>query len=227
MKFGLPLITLLVLSCSSSTVQLNVVDEDQVSYSYLALGDSYTIGTAVESQYAYPYQLRDSIFKAKGKKLDVRIIAKNGWRTDDLKMGIANSRIDTVYDIVSLLIGVNNQYQGKTYEFYRSEFSDLLDTADKYSKSADRIFVLSIPDYGYTPFGSANKDKIGAELNVYNQIADSICKQRGIDFYNITDISRLADKNKNLIAEDDLHPSAYQYAQWVSRILENVSAKLP
>ena len=142
---------------------------------YLALGDSYTIGESVPSEQNYPHLLEKDLIQ-KGLNLkETKIIAKTGWRTDDLISAINNERLTGTYDIVTLLIGVNNQYQHKPIEQYKKEFRALLKTAIELSDGKkERVFVISIPDYGYTPFGKENQKLISQELNLYNTINKSI-----------------------------------------------------
>jgi len=189
------------------------------SKTYLSLGDSYTIGTSVVFSENFPNQLADSILAKTGDSLLVKIIAQNGWRTDDLQ--------DEKYDVVSLLIGVNNQYQRKPIADFERDFRSLLDSAIKYSGGEnDHVFVVSIPNYGYTPFGASKKEEITKELAEFNLRSKTICKEYGIDFYNITDISLEAETNAEFRAKDDLHPSGTQYAAWVSSFLDEVMRKL-
>ena len=191
--------------------------------SYLALGDSYTIGESVEEAFRWPLQLRDSL-KKEGFYLDEpRIIARTGWRTDEMLDAATDQVSNDTFDIVSLLIGVNNEYQGRSPESFVSEFESCLIFAIDHSKRGkDGVFVLSIPDYGFTPFGQKNQVRITERLNKYNEICRSISEKHGVLFINITDISREVPENKELVAKDDLHPSGLQYAKWVERSLESV-----
>ena len=194
---------------------------------YLALGDSYTIGTAIAAQDNFPNQLSDSILSNTGTEVDVKIVAQNGWRTDDLQRGIKRTDLDSAYDLVSLLIGVNNQYQGLPIEDFERDFRSLLDSAIHYSgNELDHIFVVSIPNYGYMPFGAAKKEDITSDLEKFNTLSKEICADMGIDYYNITDISLEAETNADYRAKDNLHPSGTQYAAWVNSFLEDVIEKL-
>lgn len=201
-------------------------ENELVHKTYLALGDSYTIGTSIKSQEAFPYLIKDSL-KLHGVDLDVKIVAQNGWRTDDLQRGIKRSTLDEKYDLVSLLIGVNNQYQQVPVEDYTKDFNSLLDSAIKYAGgNMNRVFVLSIPNYGYTPFGAEKKAQTTQDLEVFNNIADSICDQRSISYFDVTTISLEAENREDYRAKDNLHPSAIQYAAWVSSFLNQVAEKL-
>lgn len=195
---------------------------------YLALGDSYTIGEAVEAAERWPVQLIDSARKVGYPVDNPKIIATTGWTTGELKKGIENEGIEgNTYDFVSLLIGVNNQYRGQDIEIYRQEFEELLLQSIEFAGgSSERVFVVSIPDYGVTPFGKANAEKIAEELDEYNQIAEDFCSQYKVRYFYITDISRQAKSNPELIASDNLHPSGEMYQLWVERIYPWFAQKL-
>ena len=194
---------------------------------YLALGDSYTIGTAIAFPDNFPNQLAGRILEKTGDVLEIKIVARNSWRTDDLQRGIKRTDLEEKYDLVSLLIGVNNQYQGLPLADFEKDYRSLLDTAIKYSgNEKDHIFVVSIPNYGYTPFGAEKKEEITKDLEKFNALSKAICEEYGIDFYNITDISLEAETNAEYRAKDNLHPSGTQYAAWVSSFLDKVIGKL-
>lgn len=190
------------------------------TYTYLALGDSYTIGEKVPVRDNFPNQVI-SAMKAEGYNfLKPRIIAKTGWTTDELEEGIktANS-IDSLrnsYDFVTLLIGVNNQYRGRTVVDYRSEFEPLLKQAIKFAGNRpDRVIVLSIPDWGVTPFASGrDRIKIGLEIDIYNDANEEIALTYNVQYINITPWTREAATDKSLLAADGLHPSALEYKRW-------------
>ena len=216
--------------CCSSTTDVNPIINKEMSRTaktYLALGDSYTIGTSVAYSENYPNQIADSILAKTGDSLAVKIIAQNGWRTDDLQRGIERSDLDEKYDLVSLLIGVNNQYQSLPLVDFEKDFRSLLDSAVKYSGGdKSNIFIVSIPNYGYTPFGAEKKEETTKDLTLFNSKSKTICEEYGIDFYNITEISLEAETNAGFRAKDDLHPSGTQYAAWVSSFIEEVIEKL-
>ncbi|MBV20501.1 MAG: lysophospholipase [Cytophagia bacterium] len=184
------------------------------SLSYLALGDSYTIGESIEIDGSYPYQLKEKIDLIDSLK----IIAKTGWTTDELIDTLNNSKLNQ-YDIVSLLIGVNNQFRGYEINNYKVEFENLLNKAIRFSNNKKNIFVLSIPDYGVTPFiKSSGKEKIYNEINAYNDINRTLSEKYNIMYFNITDISRLAENDSSLLANDKLHPSKKMYNEWIDLI---------
>jgi len=187
---------------------------------FLALGDSYTIGESVEENLRWPNQLSDALSK-KGFQIErPRIIATTGWRTDNLKDAIKAARLKEEYTLVSLLIGVNNQYQGRSAVQYNPEFKELLETAIKLAKGRkENVFVVSIPDYGYTPFGKPKQADISEAIDQFNEVNKNITASMGIKYVSITDISRLGLDQPDLVAEDGLHPSGKMYTMWVERIL--------
>ena len=190
---------------------------------YLALGDSYTIGESVPANERWPIQLRDSLVE-RGLLVDeTRIIATTGWRTDNLLAAIEGQQLATKnYNLVSLLIGVNDQYQQRPIEQYEPHFRELLDSCLFYAGyDTSSVFVVSIPDYAYTPFGQrrSNPDAISEQLDAYNAINRRVSQEYGLRYFNITPISRLGLSNTDLVAGDELHPSGYQYTLWVRAIL--------
>lgn len=194
---------------------------------YLALGDSYTIGESVDEDERWPVQLVATLTADSTLRIEEpKIIARTGWTTNELAAAIQQENPTKDYDMVSLLIGVNNQYRGYPFGQYETEFVDLLDTAIAFAQGRlDKVFVVSIPDYGVTPFTkAANLDpaKIAKELDMYNNFAKQVCDQKGIAFFNITPISRRARTDASLIARDGLHPSGRMYTQWVDLIKDSV-----
>lgn len=206
------------------TQQPPVVMTDTITY--LALGDSYTIGTAVDETERWPALLAEHLRTASGgpaQKLyetTPDIIAVNGWTTTDLKGGIRR-RMDLLpeYDLVSLLIGVNNQYQGGFLSAYITEFEELLNTAiSKASNDPGNVFIVSIPDYAFTPSGGGSTT-ITEELNQFNAAALEIAERYGVLFLNITPISRQGLTDTELVATDNLHPSGKQYQRWIDEVI--------
>jgi lysophospholipase L1-like esterase len=187
---------------------------------YLALGDSYTIGESVAESERWPVQLAAELVSAGVEMTNPKIIARTGWRTDELISAIENDQeLAEKYDLVSLLIGVNNQYQGKSVESFAPEFEELLQTAIKLAGNNSRnVIVLSIPDYGKTPFGAAKEEKIEKDIDAYNKASKDICKKYKVKYFNITPISRRAKTDPELVADDDLHPSGKMYSAWVELI---------
>ncbi|MDL5050179.1 SGNH/GDSL hydrolase family protein [Oscillatoria amoena NRMC-F 0135] len=187
--------------------------------SYLALGDSYTIGESVAEQERWPVQLVNRL-NTKGYNMEIpEIIATTGWRTDDLKNAIEKADLKNNYGLVSLLIGVNNQYQGKSVESYKPEFEGLLKKAIELAGGRpDRVFVVSIPDYGFTPFGEPKREAISKAIDEFNQANQEITMRYGIRYYYITDLTRKGLERPDLVAADKLHPSGKMYAEWADLI---------
>ncbi len=196
--------------------------------SYLALGDSYTIGESVAENESWSVQLAQKLTLHSLPTASPRIIAKTGWTTDELKSKINATRIEQTYDIVSLLIGVNNQYRGRSVEQFRTEFVDLLEIAIKFAgNNPSHVFVVSIPDWGVTPFATGrNQNEIATQIDLFNAVKKVETEKRNVLFVDITPISRQAINDKSLIAEDGLHPSGKMYQLWVEKILPDLIKKL-
>jgi len=192
------------------------------TYNYLALGDSYTIGESVCETCNYPMQLKAAFEAETETHLETKIIARTGWRTESLIQAIKAENPEQNQDLVTLLIGVNNQFQGGSLEVYKTEFKELLDTAVKLVKGdRDRVVVISIPDYAYTPFGqsTSNPEQISTEIDAFNKAAEEITTSSDVSFLNITDITRKGLDDPELVASDGLHPSKKAYAKFVERLL--------
>jgi lysophospholipase L1-like esterase len=200
--------------------------ENKTKIRYLALGDSYTIGQSVPLAHNFPNQLRTVLVTDQYVMPEVKIIATTGWRTDNLKNAIAAAALPDTFDLVTLLIGVNNQYQGFTVQSYEPEFMELLEIAiQKAGGKKEHVIVLSIPDYGATPFGQNNAAEIGMEIDQYNLANKRISDSLGVTYLDITPISREAKTNAALIASDNLHPSALMYERWVELLTPLVKQK--
>lgn len=195
-------------------------------YTYLALGDSYTIGEMVNEKERFPVQLSSMLNSDSIDIAEPLIIAKTGWTTDELLAAIKEKNVKDTFNIVTLLIGVNNQYRGRDAENYRSELKQLLDIAINYAGGKkEHVFVLSIPDWGVTPFAEGkDRGKIAAEIDEYNRVKKEECEKLGVKFYDITGISRTIDPA--LIASDGLHPSGKMYKMWVDKIYSDIKATL-
>jgi lysophospholipase L1-like esterase len=184
---------------------------------YLALGDSYTIGQSVCETCRFPEQLKKSL----GNVSTLKIIAQTGWTTTNLISAINNQNPSLHYDLVTLLIGVNNQYQNISFSVYEKDFPALVNKAIALGKGdKSNVIVVSIPDYAFTPFGKqSNPSKISAEIDNYNAFAQNYCKANTIEFITITDITRQGLINPLLVATDGLHPSEFAYSLFVECIL--------
>jgi lysophospholipase L1-like esterase len=211
-------------SCSTD----NAMVISSTNYKYLALGDSYTIGQSVCESCRFPVQLKDSIGKYLNANdtFQVKVIATTGWTTTNLKTAIAAENPTNDYDLVTLLIGVNNQYRRQPFSLYELEFPELVNTAIQKAKGDKKnVIVVSIPDYAFTPFGNGNTT-ISAEIDSYNVFAENYCNTNNISFITITDITRLGLAQPELVANDGLHPSSIAYGKFVERILPQARVKI-
>jgi len=213
----------LIFSCSAETEPMQTETEPmqtESSIRMLALGDSYTIGESVAVEERWPHQLAERLRNQGVSMEDPDYIATTGWTTGNLIDGIT-SRLDQEksYNFVSILIGVNNQYQGLDMDLYEPELRTIMDKAlEIVDQDTARVIVVSIPDYAYTSFGGGDPN-ISQEINQYNAIKQHVADSYGIDFFNITPISREGLVNASLVASDGLHPSGEQYGQWVDLVL--------
>jgi lysophospholipase L1-like esterase len=201
------------------------------SLTYLALGDSYTIGQSVPIEHSFPLQLTGQLNATGHFVINPKIIAVTGWTTGDLINAIHNSDLgDKQFDIITLLIGVNNQFRGNSADEYRTEFVQLLHTAISHAKGGkSHVFVLSIPDWGVTPFaknGGYDAQKVGAQIDLFNAINKEETQKLDVTYVDITPASRKASYDPSLIADDGLHPAAIMYSLWVSQLLPLVSAQI-
>ena len=222
------IISSLLLSCNAENTMPNTENPSPKNYKYLALGDSYTIGQSVCETCRFPAQLKDSISKYLNAidTFQVTIIAQTGWTTSSLRSAITSQNPTNDYDLVTLLIGVNNQYQHQPFSVYQHEFPELVATAIQKAKGdKNNVIVVSIPDYAYTPFGNGNTT-ISTEIDSYNFFAENYCNANNITFINITDITRLGLVQPELVTTDGLHPSAIAYAKFVERILPKAKMKI-
>jgi lysophospholipase L1-like esterase len=213
-----PLFSLVFFFMSTTVLQA------QQSLSYLALGDSYTIGESLPLKDNFPYQTVD-LLKLRGMKItEPVIIAKTGWTTDELMDAIEKRQINGQFDFVSLLIGVNNQYRGRDITVYQKEFEQLLQQAIAFAGgNRNHVFVLSIPDWGATPF-AAGRDlvKITKEIDQFNAVNKKISEQYNVNYIEITEGTREASKDNSLVAEDKLHPSKKEYAKWAEKLSNGI-----
>lgn len=189
-------------------------------YRYLALGDSYTIGESVSAQERWPHLLV-KLLEARGIQVEMQLIARTGWTVNELWEAIRSGPPAGAFDLVTLLIGVNDQYRGYPENGYRQDFRFLLGKAIEFAGGHPRkVIVLSIPDWGVTPF-AADRDRvrIAHEIDAFNAINRRETKQAGAHYVDVTPASRLANQDAALIASDGLHPSGAMYAVWAQDVL--------
>ena len=195
-------------------------------YSYLALGDSYTIGEQVLLSESFPYQTVQILRQNNIPFFAPEIIAKTGWTADELQSEIEAKLLLEKYNFVSLLIGVNNQYREKSIEEFKVQFQQLLEGAIRLSgNNLKNVFVLSIPDWGTMPF-VADRDvkKIATEIDAFNDICEHSTKKAGCTFIDITTSQRNDSGNPKMIASDGLHPSTFEYNKWAKKLAEAIAA---
>ena len=196
--------------------------------SYLAIGDSYTIGESVPVSENFPNQTAGLLKKAGINITEPTIIAKTGWTTDELQEQLSRTRLAVPFDFVTLLIGVNNQYRGRSGDEYAKQFEELLQQAIGFAGGkTNHVIVLSIPDWGVTPFAEGrDRNQIAKEIDLYNSINERISKQYKVHYINITRFTREAATDKTLVAKDGLHPSAKDYTRWAEKVKEVMMKEL-
>jgi lysophospholipase L1-like esterase len=193
---------------------------------YLSLGDSYTIGASVAPTERWPVQLAAQL-RANGLIVtEPLIIARTGWTTDELMAGIERQQPQGPFDLVSLLIGVNDQYRGRSDDAYRRQLRQLLHSAITYAGGHPaHVIVLSIPDWSVTPFAAGQpRAAIAAAIDHFNAINRQEAAQAGAHYVDVTPVSRQALQDASLLATDGLHPSGKMYTQWVELVLPTALA---
>lgn len=201
----------------------------QKTYTLLSLGDSYTIGESVTEKERFPNQVVDLLSKEKIHFTTPTIVAKTGWTTDELADAIQHSKLDKEYDFVTLLIGVNNQYRERNLNNYEKEFSALLQTAITFAGSKkEHVIVVSIPDWGVTPFVINDAKKrsgvqISKEVAVFNEVNKRIAEKEKVHYIDIYPASQDAKNDASLLAEDGLHPSGKMYADWAKKVAQKIA----
>ena len=194
---------------------------------YLALGDSYTIGEGVLLIESFPYQLCQ-LLRSKGHPVHApEIVAKTGWTTDELLQAMEHYQFLEQYSLVTVLTGVNNQYRGRMVEEYKIQFEHLLKNAIHLAgHKRDHVIVISIPDYGVTPFAQTlNKEKIAKEIDLFNSVNRAVSAQYKVQYVNVTEISRIS-AGEDMLAADKLHPSGKQYKLWAEIISDALKSLL-
>lgn len=195
---------------------------------YLALGDSYTIGEQVPFAENFPNQTVKFLRSEKIEITEAVIIATTGWTTDELQSAISEKHLAETFSIVSLLIGVNNQYRGRSLENYNQEFTQLLEQSIHFANGhTQHVFVLSIPDWGVTPFAEGrDRSVIATEIDAYNAAAKKISLSHKCHFIDITDSTRINGTKLDFLAEDGLHPSAKEYRIWAEKLAGKIKETL-
>lgn len=225
MKIHLWLFLFLLTTCAPMTPSPTPVPATPKAIRYLALGDSYTIGESVSPDQRWPMQLAD-LLKQKGHPTAVDIIARTGWTTNELWDAIRQAPPQGPYDLVTLLIGVNDEYRSGTAEHYREDFRFLLGKAISYAgDNPKRVVVLSIPDWGVTPYAvrdSRPAATISAEIDAFNAVNKDESQKAGVRYVDVTPVSRKAPDDLTLLASDGLHPSGKMYAAWAALALPEV-----
>ncbi|GGA83125.1 SGNH/GDSL hydrolase family protein [Puia dinghuensis] len=197
-------------------------------HTLLCLGDSYTIGEGVPLYLGYPYQTVQLLRTAGHEFCAPEIIARTGWTTDELSHTLSTLRLLPHYDFVTLLIGVNDQYRGRDTSEYAREFKPILQRATGLAGAPSKVFVLSIPDWGYSPFGaSRNKTLISGEIDAFNEVAKEITLRQKTPFIDITTHSRTEGASPDSFTADGLHPSAPTYLHWAQLVAGAIAATIP
>ena len=199
-----------------------------INYSYLALGDSYTIGEQVPFTENFPNQTVQLLRRSGFAFHAAEIIAKTGWTTDELNNAIENTTTLETYDVVSLLIGVNNQYRGRSANEFKIEFEHLLQRSIQFADNKPyRVFVLSIPDWGVTAFAEGrDRKQVAKEIDAYNYICETSAKQFLANYIDITASQRQDGDNKEFLAADGLHPSGIEYKKWAAKLVDAILKEL-
>ena len=200
------------------------------NFKILALGDSYTIGESVCRTCSFPEQLKERLISEFSSQdvFELEVVAQTGWTTTDLKNAIEEEGLSDDFDLVTLLIGVNNQFQNRPFSLYETEFEELVNSAISFGEGdAENVIILSMPDYSYTPFGqNFNTPTIRSEITAYNEFSQEYCESNQLSYVYITDITDQGLDNAFLVASDGLHPSTLAYSQFVDRLMPLALTKL-
>lgn len=203
------------------SVEIDLINSGNSKLSFLALGDSYTIGEGVNENERWPNQFVEVAYENGLDFEKPEIIAETGWKTFDLLNAISQTNFTQKYDYVSLLIGVNNQFNSRSIDEFEEDLNKLMDKMNSLKKSNGNIIIISIPDWGYTPFGNSyNREKISSEINLFNNSLITFANSYGLKYVDVTEISRRAINESNLLASDNLHPSGLMYLEWAKKIYE-------
>ena len=203
----------------SLIVEDNLNNQRVSPYSFIALGDSYTIGEGVNEDERWPNQFVDVAYE-NGVDFDQpMIIAETGWKTYDLLNAINQTNFTKKYDYISLLIGVNNQFNSRPIDEFEEDLNKLMDEMNRIKKNDGNIIIISIPDWGYTPFGQSNDmSDISEKINLFNSSLRKFASTNDLKYVDVTEISRRAINEPDLITNDNLHPSGIMYLEWAKKI---------
>lgn len=203
----------------SLIVEDNLNNQRESPYSFIALGDSYTIGEGVDEDERWPNQFVDVAYE-NGVDFDQpMIIAETGWKTYDLLNAINQTNFTKKYDYISLLIGVNNQFNSRPIDEFEEDLNKLMNEMKRIKKNDGNIIIISIPDWGYTPFGESNEmSDISEKINLFNSSLRKFASTNDLKYVDVTEISRRAINEPDLITNDNLHPSGIMYLEWAKKI---------
>ena len=206
---------------NSKLNEIDIINSSVSKFSFLALGDSYTIGEGVEESKRWPNQFIEIAYE-KGLYFEKpKIIAQTGWKTYDLLNAINETNFTKKYDYVSLLIGVNNQFNSRSIYEFEEDLDKIMDKIDIVRKNNGSTIIISIPDWGYTPFAeSYNRDTISYEINLFNKSLKNFADKNDIKYVDVTEISRKTLNEDDLLASDNLHPNGLMYLEWAKKIYE-------
>ena len=200
-------------------VKDNLNTTSEISYSFIALGDSYTIGEGVDENERWPNQFVDVAYEDGVNFDQPMIIAETGWKTFDLLNAIKQTNFTKKYDYISLLIGVNNQFNSRPLDEFEEDLNNLMNEMKRIKKDDGSIIIISIPDWGYTPFGeSSDMSNISEQINLFNSSLRKFASTNGLKYVDVTQISRRGISEPNLITNDNLHPSGTMYLEWAKKI---------
>ncbi|MCT4560832.1 MAG: SGNH/GDSL hydrolase family protein [Crocinitomicaceae bacterium] len=213
---------IILLSLLQFSTHTNSLGSDEKTF--LALGDSYTIGESVAPKDAWPNKLVEKL-NVGGLHFDSpEIIARTGWRADELYDEAKKKTKKKEYDYVSVMVGVNNQFQGRSIDDFELKLNDLITFAlNHVNRESKRVFVVSIPDYGVTPFARKRRMNVSREIDEWNKVIKRVAEKYGVSYIDVTEISRMAKENKGLIAKDGLHPSERMHELWADEIYKHFS----
>ena len=206
---------------NSELNEIDLINSSVSKFSFLALGDSYTIGEGVKESKRWPNQFIKIAYENGLDFEKPEIIAKTGWKTYDLLNAINETNFTKKYDYVSLLIGVNNQFNSRSIYEFEDDLDKIMDKIDIIRKNNGSTIIISIPDWGYTPFAeSYNRDTISYEINIFNKSLKNFADKNGIKYVDVTEISRKTLNEDDLLASDNLHPNGLMYLKWAKKIYE-------